>query len=207
MAQPENKGVEIVDQEHFAPGDLTVAAQVARLKAAQPQVLIAWVIGTPFVTALRGLSDAGFNAPVLASNSNMIYDQMKTWEPILPAQIYFSGPAFLGGYIPRPQLGPVREFLSVTKDVGVVPDFSLSLGWDPAGDRDRGIPRARHRRQRRTISTATSRRLHNYPGIMGMYDFTTGDQRGLTQRDLTILRWDAKKSAWFAASRPGGEPM
>ena len=41
----------------------------------------------------------------------------------------------------------------------------------------------------------------------GVYDFTTGDQRGLTQKDLTIVRWDAKKDGWVAISKAGGEPF
>lgn len=206
VALPRNNGVQIVDTEHFAPGDLTVAAQIARLKAAQPNVVIVWVIGTPFVTALRGMSDAGFDVPLLASNSNMIYDQMKSWSPILPTQLLFSGPAFLGGTTSRAQNGAVNQFFSVTKDVGVTPDFTLSIAWDPALIVVSAL--------RKLGTGATAAQIHEYienlrgfPGILGVYDFTTGDQRGLTQRDLTIMRWDKAKSAWIAVSRPGGEPL
>jgi branched-chain amino acid transport system substrate-binding protein len=206
VALPENKGVEVVAQEHFAPNDLTVTAQVARIKAANPQVLISWVIGTPFNTTLRGLSDAGFDIPVVASNSNMIFDQMKTLAPILPQQLFFSGPGFLGGQIPRSQAKVVHDFFSVTKDVGVTPDFALSLGWDSAAIVISAL---------RSLGTnATAQQIHDYieglhgfAGILGIYDFTTGDQRGLTQRDLTIMRWDAKKLEWVAVSRPGGQPF
>jgi branched-chain amino acid transport system substrate-binding protein len=202
----ENKGVQIVDQEHFAPADLTIAAQVARLKAAQPQVVIAWVIGTPFVTVLRSMSDAAFDVPLLASNSNMIYDQMKSWSAIMPSQLMFSGPAFLGGLTSRAQNAAVNQFFSVTKDVGVTPDFALSIAWDPALIVVAAL--------RKLGTGATAQQIHDYieslhrfPGILGVYDFTTGDQRGLTQRDLTIMRWDKPKSTWIAVSKPGGEPL
>jgi branched-chain amino acid transport system substrate-binding protein len=206
VALPENKGAQIVDQEHFAPTDLTVAAQIARLKAAAPQVLIVWVIGTPLQTALRGLADAGFDVPVVASNSNMIYDLMKQWAPEMPSQLIFSGPAFLGGTTPRAQAAAVSQFYSVTKDVGVTPDFTLALGWDPALIVISAL--------RKLGTNATAEQIHSYieglrgfPGIMGVYDFTTGDQRGLTQKDLTIMRWDAKKNEWVAISKAGGEPL
>jgi branched-chain amino acid transport system substrate-binding protein len=206
VALPENKGVTIVDQEHFAPADLTVAAQVAHLKATQPQVVIVWVIGTPFQTALRGMADAGFDVPVVASNSNMIYDLMKQWTPYLPSQLIFSGPAFLGGITPRAQSAAVRQFNSVTKDVGVTPDFGLALGWDPALIVISAL--------RQIGTTATAEQIHgyieglrNFPGILGVYDFTTGDQRGLSQKDLTIVRWDVKKDQWIAISKGGGEPF
>jgi branched-chain amino acid transport system substrate-binding protein len=206
IALPENKGAQIVDQEHFAPTDLTVAAQVARLKAAAPQVLIVWVIGTPLVTALRGLSDAAFDVPLVASNSNMIYDLMKQWTPYLPSQLIFSGPGFLGGTIPRAQAGAVRQFYAVTKDVGVKPDLGLALSWDAA------LIVVAAYQQLGTGATAEQihayiEGLHNFPGILGVYDFTTGDQRGLTQKDLTIMRWDAKRDGWIAISKAGGEPF
>ena len=206
IALPENKGAQIVDQEHFAPTDLTVAAQVARLKAAAPQVLIVWVIGTPLVTALRGLSDAAFDVPLVASNSNMIYDLMKQWTPYLPSQLIFSGPGFLGGTIPRAQAGAVRQFYAVTKDVGVKPDLGLALSWDAAL-----IVVAAYQQLGTSASAeqihAYIEGLHNFPGILGVYDFTTGDQRGLTQKDLTIMRWDAKRDGWIAISKAGGEPF
>jgi branched-chain amino acid transport system substrate-binding protein len=206
LSTPENKGVTLVDQEHFAPSDLTVSAQVARIKAASPQVVVAWVIGSPFLTVLRGFSDAAFDVPIFASNSNMIYDQMKSWGPYLPSQLLFSGPGFLGGATSRAQVEPVRQFYSVTKDTGVTPDFALALGWDPALIVISAL--------QKLGTNATAEQLHNYleglrgfPGILGVYDFTAGDQRGLSQRDLTIMRWDAKKKEWVAASKPGGEPL
>jgi branched-chain amino acid transport system substrate-binding protein len=206
VALLENKGVQIVDQEHFAPADLTVAAQVAHIKAAAPQVLIVWVIGTPFVTALRGISDAGLDLPVAASNSNMVYDQLKGLAQYLPAQTFFSGPGFLGGSTPPAQAAAVKQFYSVTKDIGLTPDFALALSWDPAAIVVAAL--------RELGTNATAEQIHNYieklrgyPGIMGIYDFTTGDQRGLTQKALTIMRWDIKKSEWIAVSRPGGEPL
>ena len=188
------------------PTDATVAAQVARLKAAAPQVLIVLVIGTPLVTAPPGTLDAAFDVPLVASNSNMIYDLMKQWTPYLPSQLIFSGPGFLGGTIPRAQAGAVRQFYSVTKDVGVKPDLGLALSWDAA------LIVVAAYQQLGTGATAEQihtyiEGLHHFPGILGVYDFTTGDQRGLTQKDLTIMRWDAKRDGWIAISKAGGEPF
>ena len=46
LAEPENKSIELVSPERFAAGDLSVAAQMARIKAAQPDAMIAWAAGT-----------------------------------------------------------------------------------------------------------------------------------------------------------------
>jgi branched-chain amino acid transport system substrate-binding protein len=204
--RPENKGEKIVDQEQFAPTDLTVDAQVARIKAASPQVLIAWIIGSPFGTALRSLNNGAITIPVMASNANMALDQLKQWSSYLPPQVFFSGPAFLGGYIPRPQAGAIRRFLSVTKDAGVAPDFQLALGWDPAWILVSALRKLGPNASALQIHDYIES-LHDFPGIMGSYDFTTGDQRGLSQKDMTILRWDAAHNDWIAVSKPGGDPL
>lgn len=119
VALPENSGAQIVAQEHFTATDVTVAAQIAKIKAARPQVLFAWVIGTPFGTALRGIADAGYDVPVGASNADMTFDQMKQWGPYLPKQLFFPGVPFLAGMTPTRTKAALQLFYSVTKDAGV----------------------------------------------------------------------------------------
>lgn len=46
FALPENRGETIVASEHFAPTDISVAAQMARIKQSNPQAIIAWTSGT-----------------------------------------------------------------------------------------------------------------------------------------------------------------
>jgi branched-chain amino acid transport system substrate-binding protein len=54
LARPEFKGsIDMVAREHFSVSDPTVSAQVARMKAAQPQAIIAWTAGTGFGTTTR----------------------------------------------------------------------------------------------------------------------------------------------------------
>jgi branched-chain amino acid transport system substrate-binding protein len=50
-------------------------------------------------------------------------------------------------------------------------------------------------------------RLHGWVGVNGVYDFTAGDQRGLTQSSAAVDLWDASKDNWVQVSRPGGTPI
>ena len=84
MAKPENHFLSIVDNEHFTITDLSVSAQLAKIKASNAQVLISWATGTPFATVLRGLSDTGLELPLIGSPGNMTYAQMKQYVNILP---------------------------------------------------------------------------------------------------------------------------
>ena len=60
---PENREIKVVANEKFNVGDLSVAAQVARIKAAGAQVMIAWVNGAPAATVLRTVIDSGLDIP------------------------------------------------------------------------------------------------------------------------------------------------
>jgi branched-chain amino acid transport system substrate-binding protein len=58
----------IVAREHFNPTDLSVSAQMTRIKASRAQALVAWSTGTPAATLLRGVVDVGLNLLVIATS-------------------------------------------------------------------------------------------------------------------------------------------
>jgi hypothetical protein len=39
-----------------------------------------------------------------------------------------------------------------------------------------------------------------------VYDFRDGSHRGLSQKDVVVMRWDAAKTNWVAVSKLGGAP-
>ncbi len=57
--EPQNNGLQLVDIEHFAPGDVSVAAQVAKIKSSGAQAIIINAVGSAFATAFRGLKMPG----------------------------------------------------------------------------------------------------------------------------------------------------
>ena len=50
--------------------DVRVKAQVAKMKIARPEWVVAWTTGTPLGTALHGIKDAGLDVSVITSNGN-----------------------------------------------------------------------------------------------------------------------------------------
>lgn len=83
------KGVEIVDREHFGTTDISVAAQIVRVKSSQAQLLIAWTTGTPFGTILRSVSDEGLTLPMLTTAGNMSLVQLKQYGGSSPRSCCF----------------------------------------------------------------------------------------------------------------------
>lgn len=204
FALPENHETTIVDQEHFAPSDVSVAAQLAKIKAANPQAILVWTSGTPFGTVLRAIKDAGIDAPVVTTNGNLTYAQMRQYAAILPRDLYFPGLAFLANQAANASMRRVLDqYFAVARSAGVTPDTPSGNAWDPAMvvvDALRHIgPNATADDIRRYVLG-----LHGFAGICGIYDFRVGNQRGLSARDVVVVRWDAAKGTWVAASKFGG---
>jgi branched-chain amino acid transport system substrate-binding protein len=202
---PENKGVELVAREHYNPSDISVAAQVARMKGANPQAIITWATGSPFGTAVHGLKDAGLELPTLTTNSNMTYAQMASYANFLPKDMFF--PALLAMTPEATGKGPLHEaqvaYLKAFKAIGVTPDEGHILAWDPTMIVVTAL------RALGPEATATQLRdyilhLRGWVGVDGVYDFSSGNQRGIADNAAAIARWDAARGKWIRVSRPTG---
>jgi branched-chain amino acid transport system substrate-binding protein len=206
LALPENKDIQVVAHEYMSNADLSVAAQISKIKAANPQALIAWTIGTPTATVLHAVNDAALDIPIALSNANMTFPAMKQWAGFLPKELLFPGAPFLAGVMGSAQQRvAVQQFFEVTKGQGLQPDFQTGLIWDPA------VLMITALRALGTGATATQIRdyidnIHDFAGIAGVYDFRDGSHRGLSQKDVVVMRWDATKNNWIAVSKLGGAP-
>jgi branched-chain amino acid transport system substrate-binding protein len=202
-------GLKLLDREHFAPGDTSVAAQVAKMKSFNPDVILDATVGTPTATVLRALKDAGLDdVPVMSSLGNVIHAQMDQYSAILPKDIYFDGPGFISRDI-TPK-GPVRDaqqaFYKAFNAQGIDPDVGNSQSWDPTlviVDALKHV--GTNASPKQMLDYIES--LKHFPGSDGYYDYTDGSQRGIGLDALVICRWDAAKKTWVAASEPGGKPL
>jgi branched-chain amino acid transport system substrate-binding protein len=189
---PELRDLKIVAHEHFNVTDISVTAQMSRIKAAQPDVVLAYATGTPFGTVLRAYNDLGMEIPMYTSGGNLILSVMRQFAPLLPKQLYFDGAR---GVVPDPaatgrQKQAQQAYFDALRKIGVPSDYSLLGVFDPAMivvDALRKVgPDASAQRIRDHILG-----LKNWVGVQGTYDFTTGDQRGASTDAVALFRWDA----------------
>jgi len=191
LAAPEFKDVQIVAHEHFAPADLTVAAQMARVKAAAPDVLLTFTVGTPFGTLLRGIHDSGLDVPVYGSGGNFTYAQMQQYASFLPRELILNGSR---GITPDPTAtGAVKRaqdvYTGALASAGLRSEFATSIPWDPMMIMLEVVKRAGTDANAQKIYT-TLESLRGFTGIEGTYDFTTKDQRGLGSAAAALFRYD-----------------
>jgi len=203
-------GLTLIDKEHFASGDVSIAAQLAKISALKPDVILLATVGTSTGTALRGLQDTGLSAttPVMSNLGNVIHVQLDQYLNILPREIYFTAPRFIARDVSR--AGPVRDaqltFYKAYNAQGIDPDVGNNFSWDPTWIL---IDALRHLGTKATAKQVLDyiEHLHGFAGTNGMYDFSGGDQRGLGLSALVICKWDHAKKTWVTVSEPGGKPL
>jgi branched-chain amino acid transport system substrate-binding protein len=208
LADPEFKDMVVVDREYFAPNDVSVSAQITKIKASGAQALILWGTGAPIGTAFNAMKQGGLDVPTAISSSNVIYAQMKQFAPFLPRQLYSaSAPCVAGPELPRGALkDAVNAYVDAFKPVGVRPDISQSVAYDPAlivlsAFKKLGL-NANATQIRDYIAG-----LHDWVGAVGQYDFRDGSQKGTGESSALVVRWDADGDRFVGVSKLGGTPL
>ena len=205
LALPENRQMKLVADEHFNPNDISVSAQVSRLKTAAPQAVFVFTTGSALGTVLHGINDVGLSVPVMTLPSNMTYAQMSAYTAFMPKELYFPALRLM---TPEETLkGPLRDaettYLKAFHQLGIRPDNGDVLAYDPTFII---VDALRHLG---TGASATQIRdyilhLHGYIGANGVYDFSAGDQRGLGQNSIVVARWSPADGRWVQVSQPRG---
>jgi branched-chain amino acid transport system substrate-binding protein len=201
-------GEEIVANEHFNIGDISVGAQMARIKSSDAQALIAWGTGTPIATVLRGIAETGFERPVMLGNGNVTYAQMKAYASFLPRELYFPvPPAVAPNQLPDGGVKrAVARYMSAWAAIGQRPDIGPAAPWDSAFlivEAFRRLGLDANAAQIRAYLAG----VRNWPGVDGTFDFRAVPQRGLDVNSVVIVRWDQAQEAWVGVSKYGGHPL
>lgn len=205
MRLPENKGLTLVAQEHFNPGDATVAAQLTNIKAANAQAIVAYSVGLPFGTVLRSMRDAGIDLPLATSGGNMTPEQMHQYAQFAPSEVLFGGTiAWAPGDIGP---GPIHDlqmaYVAALKANGLQPEAPYVTVWDPA------LLAVDALRKLGPDADAASIRayiagLHGWVATQGVFDFAGFPQHGVGVNSVLLMRWDKDTQSFVPASKRGG---
>ena len=208
---PENKDMmQKVVEEHFNPTDLSVAAQIEKIKASGAQALIAWVTGAPAATVFKGMIQAGLDIPVAPTSGNQTFASMAQWASVLPKQLILASALFPehdGVLTLDPRMEKAQhDMYAILKDRTLKADNMVATSWDAglivaAGLQKLG-PQATAAQLKDYIANLT-----DFAGVDGIYDFKKYPQRGLGPQSSTVTTYDAEKKAWVWLSKPGGEPL
>ena len=210
VGRPENKDITVVERAHFNTTDVSVAAQIEHIKAANPQALVAWSTGTPIATVFKGIIQAGLDIPIATTDGNMTYAQMTQYAAFLPKQLYIPSPEWVqheGVITLDPAVEAAQKrFFDVFKAANAKPDLAATLAWDPAMiviDALQHLgPKATAQQVRDYIGA-----LKGFAGINGVYDFPKIPHRGLGVQGAVVTLWSPTKQTWELVSKPTGIPL
>lgn len=204
---PKYPDLTIVANEHMGVSDTSADAQATRIKTANPQVIVVWTPGTPVGTALRALNDVGLDdVPIATTSANMVQKQIQSYSGFLPKDFLFTGGGFQADIAANAGMKQAEQFFTnALKASGVTKiDFQSGMAYDPAL-----ITLSAYQK---LGLNATAEQIHDYilglrqfPGVNGLYDFSSGDQHGLGVEDVLVFRWNPATSWWDPISGFGGK--
>lgn len=198
LSAPAFKTISITTREHFGPSDISVAAQMARIKAAAPDVLLTFTVGTTFGTLLKGIDDAGLAIPVYGSGGNFVYAQMQQYSNFLPKELFLNGQrGITSDPIATGQLKAMQDkYFAALKKAGIRSELATAIPWDPMNivleTMRRAGPDADAQKLRDVLES-----MKGFVGIEGSYDFTSHDQRGLGESAAALFRYDRLKNEFI----------
>ena len=205
LVRPEFKGITIVARKHFNTTDISVSAQMARIKSANPQVVVLWATGSGFGTLLRGYHDVGLDIPAAGGIGNLIYAQLEQLKAFVPKDLYFAAPPAVAerGATSGPVAEAQKPYYAAFRAARTRTDIPSTMAWDPAMLLIEALqklgPDASAEQVRAYLSG-----LHHWVGVNGVYDFQKYPQRGLGEENAVMLRYDATIDDVSTVSKPGG---
>ena len=211
LAYPENQGVmQKVIVEHFNPGDVSVAAQIANIKASGAQAMIAWTTGQPAATVFKGMVQNGLDIPVAPTSGNQTFAAMSQWTDFLPPQLILASalyPEHEGVLKLDPRIEKKQhEMYAILKARNLRADNQVATSWDAGLIVVEGL-----RKLGPNVTPAQLRDfiagLKDFAGVDGIYDFTAFPERGLGPDGATVTTYDVATKSWKWLSKPGGEPL
>ena len=182
-------GMELAGEATFSPDAVSVTAQLQQIAKHKPQALVVWATGAGAGVAFKGMGQVGLDIPVATTDGNLTYafvDRVKHFLPdplLIPATRDFWDPA----EYPNDE---VRELEANYHDAyasahGEQPDFGPGVAYD-------GVYLVAEALERAGGDSAEARteleRIKDFDGVVGTYNFSVEDHRGLTEKDVAIVQ-------------------
>ncbi|MBI2955567.1 MAG: ABC transporter substrate-binding protein [Chloroflexi bacterium] len=208
LKKPDYASMSLVADEHADPGATSMAAQAAKIKSAGAQAVILAAVGAPITTMFKAVVQAGLDIPVGTSNGNQTYASMQVNKDILPAELYFAGTRIDAYDILPP--GPAKdiqaEFRKGLAQFNLLkPDIPTSPTFDAAG-----VIVAALKKTGTDVTPAKLKEaiesVKGLEGVLGTYNMSAADHRGINGDNYYAVRWDTGKGTWVPVSGPGGLP-
>ncbi len=184
-------GIDIAG-ERFNVKDLDVTAQLAKLKATNPQALIVGVSGAPNAVVAKNFTQMGFKIPYVTGHGNLSDTFIKLIQGYQPDTLLIPGAYYIvWRELPDayPQKKMMREFTEAfQKKFKKEPDIYSVVAFDAARVVAEGMRQAKPDGPKESVKLRDAiEQIKNYPAIFGgTYTFSKEDHRGI-HKDAAVM--------------------
>ena len=198
----EVRKIKIVANERFAPRDTSVTAQVIKLAAANPDMVVIGASGTPAVLPARALVERGYKGSVYFNHGVANPDFLRVGGKDIEGMFVPTSPVVVAAALPadHPAKAQAMEYVKryeAVNGAGSVSAFG-AYAWDAGLLLSHAIPVALKTAQPGTKEFRTALReaientrdLHVSNGVMNM---SKNDHLGLDQRARVVVKVDGGK--------------
>ena len=189
--------IRIVASERYAPRDTSVTAQVLKLMAANPDMVVIGASGTPAVLPAHALVERGFKGSVYFNHGVANNDFLRVGGKDIEGMFVPTSPVVVATSLPvdnpaRSIALDYRQRYEAANGAGSVSAFG-SYTWDAWLELDQAIPVALKQaqpgtREFRVALRDALERIHDLRVSNGVVSMSKNDHLGLDQRARVIVR-------------------
>ena len=193
----EARKIKIVASERFAPRDTSVTAQVLKLMASTPDMVVIGASGTPAVLPARTLAERGYKGSVYFNHGVANNDFLRVGGKDIEGAFVPTSPVVVAAALPadNPAKAAALDYVKRYESVygaGSVSAFG-SYTWDAWLELAQAIPIAAKKakpgtREFRAALREALEGLHNLHVSNGVVNMSKNDHLGLDQRARVIVK-------------------
>ncbi|MEP7139632.1 MAG: ABC transporter substrate-binding protein [Caldimonas sp.] len=193
----EARKIKIVASERFAPRDTSVTAQVLKLMASNPDMVVIGASGTPAVLPARTLAERGYKGSVYFNHGVANNDFLRVGGKDIEGAFVPTSPVVVAAALPadNPAKAAALDYVKRYESVygaGSVSAFG-SYTWDAWLELAQAIPIAAKKakpgtREFRAALREALEGLHNLHVSNGVVNMSKNDHLGLDQRARVIVK-------------------
>jgi branched-chain amino acid transport system substrate-binding protein len=191
------RGIRIVASERFAPRDTSVTAQVIKLLAANPDMVVIGASGTPAVLPARALAERGYKGSLYFNHGVANNDFLRVGGKDIEGAFVPTSPVVVAASLPANNPAKAQAMAYVKRYESVYGAGSVSAfgayTWDAGLLLAHAIPIALKTAQPGTPAFRAALRdalegIHDLPVSNGVVNMSKNDHLGLDQRARVIVK-------------------
>ena len=198
----ETRKIRIVASERYAPRDTSVTAQVLKLVAANPDMVVIGASGTPAVLPARGLVERGYKGSVYFNHGVANNDFLRVGGKDIEGMFVPTSPVVVAEALPADHPAKVaaldyKKRYEATYGAGSVSAFG-SYTWDAWLELNQAIPLALKKgapgtREFRVALRDALEGLRDLKVSNGVVSMSKNDHLGLDQRARVVVKVENNK--------------